>query len=169
MDIENIANNEVTDVSRETLVTSEQGEQENKAPVETLAEAVENGDVDQTQDQNQGEGEGDQQDSFPRDYVENLRKENAKYRNRAKHADALARRLFVAMVREDGRLADPNDLAFDEALLDDPEGMSAAIGDLIGRKPGLRAQQVRGDVGAGARGAKRQPPADLISIIRGVK
>lgn len=109
------------------------------------------------------------QDTFPREYVEKLRKENATYRERAKRSDELAHRLFNSLVAADGRLADPNDLEFDETLLNDPDAMAAAIGDLVARKPGLKARQFGGDVGAGARGAAKQPPADLISIIRGVK
>ena len=47
-----------------------------------------------TPDETPGVGQGDETpDTFPRDYVENLRKENADYRTRAKTADDLAKRL----------------------------------------------------------------------------
>lgn len=112
--------------------------------------------------------EGDEQDSFPRAYVEKLRKENADYRGRAKRADEFAHRLHAALVAADGRLADPSDLEFDDAHLDDPDALSTAITDLVKRKPGLRAQQVRGDVGAGERGSRKQASTDLLAIMKGL-
>lgn len=106
------------------------------------------------------------EETFSRAYVEKLRKENAKYRERAGKTDELARRLHEALVAADGRLADPADLEFNEEHLDDPEALAAAVAALIERKPGLRAQQLGGDVGAGKRGTPAKAPADLISIIR---
>jgi hypothetical protein len=38
-------------------------------------------------------------DTFPRSYVEELRQENGKYRQRAQRADAYAQRLHVELVR----------------------------------------------------------------------
>lgn len=121
-------------------------------------------------DSNQGQDDpgSDEQDTFDRSYVEKLRKENAKYRDRAKHADDLAHRLHTALVAADGRLADPADLPFDEANLDDPEALTAAVTALVKTKPGLRAQQIRGDVGAGDRGTPKKAPVDLIGIMRGM-
>lgn len=110
----------------------------------------------------------DEQDTFDRSYVEKLRKENAKYRDRAKHADDLAHRLHTALVAADGRLADPADLPYDESHLDDPEALTAAVTALVKSKPGLRAQQIRGDVGAGDRGTPKKAPVDLIGIMRGM-
>lgn len=113
------------------------------------------------------EGHGSEE-TFSRAYVEKLRKENAKYRERAGKTDELAHRLHTALVAADGRLADPADLEFNEDHLDDPEALAAAVAELIERKPGLRAQKLRGDVGAGDRGTRKSPPADLISLIRGL-
>ena len=154
---------------------------QNLDPIETGAEAPGADRATENQDQDMaggGEGEAvgrenhedgtDAQESFPRAYVEDLRKENAKYRDRAKRADDLAARLHTALVAADGRLADPEDLEFNAEHLDDDEALTAAIGDLVARKPGLRAQKVGGDVGAGKRGAPATPPADLISLIRGM-
>lgn len=112
-------------------------------------------------------GEGDQ-DTFSRDYVTKLRREAAGYRDKAKDRDALAQRLHVALVAADGRLADPEDLPYSEEYLEDPEALADAITELISRKPGLRAQQVTGDVGQGRRGSGGKAPADLISIIKGL-
>ncbi|MGO1827053.1 MAG: hypothetical protein ACTH0J_08975 [Corynebacterium variabile] len=122
------------------------------------------------QDSSQGHDDpgSDEQDSFPRAYVEKLRKENADYRGRAKRADEFAHRLHAALVAADGRLADPDDLEFDDAHLDDPDALCGAITDLVKRKPGLRAQQVRGDVGAGERGSRKQAPTDLLTIMKGL-
>lgn len=128
------------------------------------------GSSDGTNDHNPDEtvSDEDSSETFPRSYVEKLRKSEAKYRERAKRADALAEQLHTALVKLDGRLADPEDLEFNEDHLEDPDALAEAISDLVARKPGLRAQQLGGDVGAGARGSKPKPPADLISLIRGL-
>lgn len=106
-------------------------------------------------------------DTFPRDYVEKLRRESAGYRERAKRVDELERRLHAALVKADGRLADPADLEFNVEHLDDAEALEAAITDLVERKPGLRARQYGGDVGAGKRGGSNVKPVDLIELMRG--
>lgn len=126
--------------------------------VEPAEEPVSEGDPNETP-------EGD---TFPRKYVEDLRKENAKYRERAQESEKIAQRLQAALVSLDGRLADPEDLPFDWAYIEDPEALAAAIADLIARKPGLKAQQLSGDAGQGRRGSDKTPPADLISLIRGM-
>lgn len=89
------------------------------------------------------------QDSFPRSYVEKLRDENAKYRQRAQRSDELAQRLHVALVEATGSLQDPTDLAFDESHLEDPEALTAAIDDLLARKPHLASRRPFGDIGQG--------------------
>ncbi|MCI4675294.1 hypothetical protein K9U37_10520 [Mycolicibacterium litorale] len=110
------------------------------------------------------ETQGDDRGSFPRAYVERLRDENAKYRQRAQHADDLARRLFTELVRSTGRLADPDDLPYDPELLDDPDKLTAAIGALIERRPHYAARRPSGDVGQGAKpGAGK---VDLAAILR---
>lgn len=108
------------------------------------------------------------EDTFPRSYVEKLRKSEAGYREKAKRAEELEKRLHAALVAKDGRLADPGDLEFNPEHLDDEEALAAAISELITRKPGLRAQQLRGDVGAGTRGGKPKPPMDLLEIMKGL-
>lgn len=112
-------------------------------------------------------------DTFDRKYVEKLRKESGDYRTRAKAAeervDGLQRRLHAALVQADGRLADPTDLPFEPEHLEDEDALAAAIGALVERKPGLKARQYGGDVGAGDRATPKKPSTDLIEIIRGMQ
>lgn len=89
-------------------------------------------------------------ETFPREYVEQLRQESGRYRQRAQRADDLAQRLHLALVTATGKLADPTDLPFDESHLDDAGALSAAIDDLLGRKPHLATRRPSGDVGQGA-------------------
>ncbi|GAA3044107.1 hypothetical protein GCM10010528_24400 [Gordonia defluvii] len=88
-------------------------------------------------------------DTFSREYVEKLRQENGKYRQRAQKADDLAHRLHRALVAADGRLQDPSDLDFDDNHLDGNH-LTEAIGDLLQRKPHLAARRISGDIGQGA-------------------
>lgn len=103
--------------------------------------------------------------TFPRAYVEQLRKESAGYRDRARQADDLATRLHAALVGATGRLADPTDLPFDAAHLDDPEALGTAMDDLLARKPHLASRRVRGDVGQGAAGGGNGT-VDLAGLLR---
>lgn len=106
-------------------------------------------------------------ETFPREYVQDLRSENARYRDKAKTADQLAQRLHVALVAATGRLADPTDLPFDEShLADDGDALTAAIDDLLERKPHLKSRRVVGDVGQGAGGASTD--VDLAGLLRGL-
>lgn len=92
-------------------------------------------------------------ETFPRAYVEKLRQEAADARVRAKRADDLARELFTARVAATGRLADPNDLPFDDALLADLPALEAAIDELLADHPHYAARRPRGDIGQGATGS----------------
>jgi hypothetical protein len=96
-------------------------------------------------------------DTFPRDYVERLRAEAAERRVAAKEAEERAERfgreLFAERVAATGRLADPTDLAYDPALLDDQDALGAALDDLVTRKPHLASRRPVGDVDQGAREA----------------
>lgn len=106
----------------------------------------------------------DEPDTFPRSVVEKLRKENAGYREKARKAEDYARELFHARVAATGRLADPEDLPFDEALLDDRDALLAAVEDLLARKPHMGSRTPRGDVGQGVSGSSAT--VDLAGILR---
>lgn len=103
-------------------------------------------------------------DTFPRSYVEDLREENKRYRHRAQRADSYAHRLHTELVRATGRLADPTDLAFDEAHLDDPDALTAAIDDLVAKKPHLAARRPIGEIGQGA--TKSADTVNLAALLR---
>lgn len=92
----------------------------------------------------------DEPDTFPREYVQKLRDENAKYRQRAGKADAYAQRLHAELVRATGKLADPTDLPFDADHLDDPDTLAAAIDTLLAAKPHLASRRPIGEIGQGA-------------------
>jgi len=103
-------------------------------------------------------------ETFPREYVVKLRQEAADHRVRASDRDALAERLHGALVAATGRLADPSDLPFDESHVDDAEALTAAIDELLTRKPHLASRRVTGDVGQGA--SKSGETVDLAGMLR---
>jgi len=111
-------------------------------------------------------------DSFPRAYVENLRRESAGYRDRAKLADDAMTRLAAATVQQAAGtlLADPTDLPYDPQSMADDQGFPdpAKIGEaarqLIERKPHLASRKPSGDAGQGPRTSPQQ--VDLASILR---
>ena len=106
----------------------------------------------------------EEQDTFPREYVEKLRDENAKYRQRAQKADDLARRLHSALVTASGRLQDASDLPYDESHLDDPEALETAISELLAKKPHLGSRKPSGNIGQGA--AQTTDTIDLAAMLR---
>lgn len=112
----------------------------------------------------EGEDGTDEPDTFPRAYVERLRRENAGHRERAARADQLAQRLHLALVTATGRLADPTDLPFDATHLDDADALTAAVDELLARKPHLASRRPTGDVGQGARPAGES--VDLAGMLR---
>lgn len=93
-------------------------------------------------------------DTFPREYVEKLRQEAGDHRTAAKAATEaltpLQQRLHGLLVAATGRLADPTDLPFDAAHLDDEAALTTALDELLARKPHLATRRVAGDVGQGA-------------------
>lgn len=112
-------------------------------------EGAENGTQGRTEDT---EGEEDADKTFPKPYVDKLRKEAADNRAKAKRTDDLAARLHTALVQATGKLADPSDLPFDESHLDDAEALDAAIEELISQKPHLASRTPRGNIGQGVSG-----------------
>lgn len=103
-------------------------------------------------------------ETFPREYVQQLRDESARYRTRAGRADDLGQRLHTALVAATGRLADPSDLAYAEAHLDDADALTAAVDDLLTRKPHLASRRPSGDVGQGA--TSEGTSVDLAGLLR---
>lgn len=95
-----------------------------------------------------------------------LRQENGKWRQRAQRADDLAQRLHTELVRATGRLADPSDLPFDAAHLDDIEALTAAIDALLAGKPHLANRRPSGNIGQGEL-SDRSATVDLAAILRG--
>lgn len=113
------------------------------------------GDSDGLTDPPEGEDTGeievdDSEETFTRTYVEKLRRESARYRERAQQADVLAERLHVALVAATGKLADATDLPFDESHLDDPEVLAEAIEALVEKKPHLASRRPTGEIGQGS-------------------
>jgi len=68
------------------------------------------------------------------------------------------------MVAATGRLADPSDLPFDAAHLDDEAALTAAIEDLLTRKPHLTARRPVGDIGQ--RATSGPTTVDLAGLLR---
>ena len=103
-------------------------------------------------------------DTFPRAYVDKLRKEAADARVKAKDRDEIAARLHTSLVAASGRLADPSDLPFDEAHLSDPDALTAALDELLARKPHLASRRPVGDIGQGVSAVTSS--VDLAGILR---
>ena len=116
------------------------------------------------------EGSGDAQEpaddaeTFPREYVERLRREAAGHRERAQRADTYGQRLHVQLVAATGRLADPTDLPYDESHLDDADALTAAVDELLARKPHLASRRPTGDVGQGV--SAIADSVDLAGLLR---
>lgn len=146
----------MTDTTVQNTPQDAQEDAQDAVELTTDPEAVED-----PQDAQEGTQEAD---TFPRSYVEKLRDENARYRQRAQRADDLATRLHTALVAATGRLADPGDLDFDEDHLDDPGALDTALDDLLTRKPHLASRRPRGDVGQGV--SVSNATVDLAGILR---
>jgi len=122
---------------------------EQTATIENTSEIGEN--TSEIESENTSEEETEEEpETFPRKVVEDLRKENAAYRVKAARADVLAERLHTALVTATGRLADPSDLPFEEAQLEDAAALDAALDALLARKPHLASRRPSGNVGQGA-------------------
>lgn len=151
--IENDTNEQ--DVHNVDTTGDEEGTQNARTPegvATTDAPEDERGDVDGSDDPS-----GDE--TFPKAYVDKLRKENAEARVKVKDRDDLAVRLHTALVAANGRLADPSDLQFDETHLEDADALNAAVDDLLARKPHLASRRPVGSIGQGA-----TTPADSVSL-----
>ena len=132
---------------------------------------VEHQDVEHQDDdaEHQDDDAEHQDETFGRPYVDKLRRESRKYRERAteatERAGRLERDLFTERVRSIGRLADPTDLPFDADALDDADALAAAVDELLTRKPHLRTRRVQaGSIGQGQGSADAGP--SLASMLR---
>lgn len=165
------ADNMVDEVSTESGEKSDEGAisnptPEGKCPVDTPDDDVSSTDIVGVQNYTPeaDSSPDDEPDTFPREYVEKLRDENARYRQRAGQADDLAAKLHTALVTATGKLMDPSDLEFDEEHLEDPEKLTAAIDELLEAKPYLGKRTPKGDIGQGASGGSGT--VNLVDIMR---
>lgn len=144
--------------------------------IETTDETVETEHAEVETDEENDALETDEGDTFPREYVEQLRGKARNLRERAQAAevraetaeqnlDAALRELWTHKVNATGKLADADDLAFDAELLADDEKLHAAIDELVERKPHLKARNVSGNVGQGLKG-KQDEPFSLMATLR---
>lgn len=140
---------------------TEQAEEPTQADYDAAAAAIQ---AELETSESGDQSEQDEPDTFPRSYVEELRQENGKYRQRAQQADAYAQRLHTELVRATGRLADPTDLPFKADHLDSAESLSSAIDELLSRKPHLANRRPFGDIGQGQR--SNGGTVDLAAILR---
>lgn len=153
----------VTDNTADEQITEDAEQPENVVTDDAGSDAEID---DASSDAEDAEAEDDDgAETFSRTYVEKLRRENQRYRERAGEADGLAQRLHTALVAATGRLADPTDLAFDAAHLDDADTLTAAIDELLTRKPHLASRRPFGDVGQGNRGGSVEP-VNLADMLR---
>lgn len=167
-----------TETAQNTDINQKEEPQEAVSGVEApedTPEAVEEPESEEPEaDESVSKQEGDpneteEGETFPRKYVEELRAESAKYRVEARKAEEYGERLQQALVAQDGRLAAPEDLPYDPALLDDPEALEAAVTAYIEKYPNMRSVRAGGDIGQGNVGVDKPQETDLISIIRGMQ
>lgn len=138
---------------------------QNLEPVETDEATTEPTETPEETPEAHETPEAPEAESFPAEYVKQLRKEAADNRAKAKRADDYARELFTARVAALGKLHDPADLAFDAELLDDPAKLAAAVDELTTRKPYMARRSLTGSAGQGA--TPTAPQVSLIDALRG--
>lgn len=152
---------EVDDGVIQSQGTEDEGAISNPTPEEGSAPEQTPDDKDRVSDATPDEG-----DTFPRSYVEELRGENATYRNRAKDAetkaDELAQALWTERVRSLGVLADPADLPYDPEALDDLDLIRQQADELLGAKPHLRTRKITERAGQGERGTESISLVELL-------
>lgn len=92
-------------------------------------------------------------DESPGGELARARRQAARYRTELRElegrTDELVAELWRARLELDGRLADPDDLPVDPELVDDPDGIRAAVDALLERKPHLRSRRIRERAGQG--------------------
>lgn len=145
--------------------TDEQPTDDEQQPAENVSRETDEQPTDDEQPADSEESE-DEPAGDDTSEIGKVRREAARYRTKLRDAekrvDELSRRLVAARVKESGRLADPDDMPYDESLLDD-DNLTAAIDDLIERKPHLKARAF-GNVGQ--HDQKRGESVSLGSLLR---
>lgn len=144
----------------ETVGPPVEGQEAPESPSDAPEDPVEGQDAPEASEEPEGN------DTFDRKYVERLRAEAAKYRERAKGTDQLRQELWEARVQAHGGLEDPTDLPWSEGADTSPEAVEEAINALLERKPHLASRRPVGDAGQGAGRGVAAPQSDLLSIIR---
>lgn len=120
----------------------------------------------ETNEDTQNEGTPENE-TFSREYVQSLREEAATYRTRAKNADTYREALWAERVKADGRLVDADDLPMGDADPLDADAVSAAVSELIERKPHLKRREAAGVVGQGLTDPQDDSAVSLTSWLRG--
>lgn len=133
---------------------------ENSAP--ESPDTAEQGSPEVTTPESESEAVEDDSDTFPREYVERVRRESNGYRDRAKLAetrvDELSREIFALKVKALDKLADAADIEYNADLIADDDALTAAVEDLIARRPHYaKPRKPTGSVGQGQRGGDATP------------
>lgn len=154
------------DAANDTAVNAEADE----TSVANTDSAETTPDASETQPDGNADNSAGEADTFPREYVETLRKESAGYRERARagdeRADALAMRLHKELVKATNRLENADDLPFDAEHLDDADKLNAALDALLADRPYFAKRKVTGDAGQGPRGAT-DAGLNLLALMKG--
>lgn len=156
--------------TQEGVTDDHRGDEQVAPSGEVQTDPVDGSDVDTST------SEGDESDTFPREYVEKLRKESQGLRDRLREAEAgtqtmteeleqVRRQLHKALVDADGRLVDSDALEYSEDHLSDPEALSAAVAELLAAKPYLSAKRFTGTVHQGAEPVAA--PVSMTALLRG--
>jgi hypothetical protein len=135
------------------------------APESPVDETVDAGPRDGITETAQDESEPE---TFPREYVSQLRDEAKSWRLKAAKADELQARLHAELTKADGRLADWQDLPFNTEHLEDPAKHAEAISQLLRDKPHYanRKPAPGSTIHQGPVGTPVAPKPDLITGIR---
>lgn len=110
-------------------------------------------DETESADELEGDPAVDDDDGPAGSELSRARRQAARYRTELRDLETRAGDLEAALWRArlelDGRLADPDDLPVDPELVDDPDGIRAAVDELLERKPHLRSRRIRERAGQG--------------------
>lgn len=111
-------------------------------------------------------------ETFPRSYVEKLRKENQGYRQRANTAEArvdeLSRALWAARVEATGEVENAAEVRYNADIADDADAITEAVHAAVSERPYIAKRKVSGSVGQGVTGSKDEPFSLLGRLQRSV-